>query len=72
MQAPPSGEQATLIGLRSALHMGIHLEGLNGDEPLDIKQLVQDDDLPILWAFTQELEHWPEMDQFLDEKFGER
>ena len=52
--------------------MGIHLEGLNGDEPLDIKQLVQDDDLPILWAFAQELEHWPEMDQFLDEKFRER
>ena len=66
-----SGEQATLTSIRDTLHMGIHLEGLNGDEPPDIEQLVQDDDPPILRAFVQELEHWPEVDQFLDETFGE-
>ena len=65
------GEWATLTGIRNALHMGIQLEGLNGDEPLDIERLVQDDDLPILRTFVQELERWPELEQYLDETFWE-
>ena len=36
------GKQYTLTVVRSALHMGIWLEGLNGDEPPDIECLVQD------------------------------
>ena len=64
------GECQALTGIRNALHMGIRLEGLNGDEPLDIEHLVQDDDPPILWAFAQELENWPELDQILEETFS--
>ena len=62
-----SGERATLTGIRNSLHMGIRLEGLNGDEPPDIECLVQNDDPPILRTFVQELENWPELDWYLDE-----
>ena len=58
-----SAEQRALIGIRDALHMGICLEGLNGDESPDIEWLIQPGDLPILQAFMQELEHWPELDR---------
>ena len=44
--------------------MGICLEGLNGDESPDIEWLIQPGDLPILQAFMQELEHWPELDRW--------
>ena len=64
-------EPHSLTGIRNALHMGIRLEGLNGDEPPDIERLVQDDDPPILRTFVQELERWPELDQYLDETFWE-
>ena len=64
------GERYTLTAIRGALHMGIQLEGLNGDEPPDIERLVQDDDPPILRAFAQELENWPELDQILEETFN--
>ena len=50
--------------------MGIQLEGLNGDQPPDIEHLVQDDDPPILRAFAQEPENWPELDQILEETFN--
>ena len=64
------GERHALTAIRDSLHMGIRLEGLNGDEPPDIEHLVQDDDPPILRAFMQELELWPELDQLLDETFN--
>ena len=64
-----SGERIALTSIQNALHMGIQLKGLNGEEPPDIKWLVQDDDPPILRAFAQELENWPELDQYLDKTF---
>ena len=64
-----SGERIALTGIQNALHMGIQLKGLNGEEPPDIEWLVQDDDPPILRAFVQELENRPELDQYLDKTF---
>ena len=37
-----------------------------------ITDLVRPEDPPILRAFAEELENWPEMDQFLEEAFRER
>ena len=37
-----------------------------------ISDLVRPKDLPILQAFAEELEHWPEVDRFLEEAFRER
>ena len=64
-----SGERIALTGIQNTFHMGIQLKGLNGEEPPDIEWLVQDDDPPILRAFAQELENWPELDQYLDKTF---
>ena len=37
-----------------------------------ITDLVRPEDPPILRAFAEELENWPEVDQFLEEAFQER
>ena len=37
-----------------------------------ITDLVRPEDPPILRAFAEELENWPEVDQFLEEAFRER
>ena len=37
-----------------------------------ITDLVRPEDLPILRAFAEELENWPEVDQFLEEAFRGR
>ena len=37
-----------------------------------ITDLVRPEDPPILRAFAEELENWPEIDQFLEEAFRER
>ena len=47
------GEREQLTRIRNALHMGIWLKGLNGDEPPDIERLVRDNDPPILRAYAQ-------------------
>ena len=65
-------EWATLTEAHNALHIGIRLEGTNANpEQPRISDLVRPKDPPILMAFAQELENWPELDQFLEETFGE-
>ena len=65
-------ERATLTEAHDALHIGIRLEGTNANpEQPRISDLVRPEDPPILMAFAQELKNWPELDQFLEETFGE-
>lgn len=35
-----------------------------------IMDLVEPDDPPILRAFVEELQNWPQLDEMLDEAFG--
>ena len=65
-------EQAALTQAHDALHIGIGLEGRNAEAaPQRISDLIRPGDPPILAAFAQELENWPQLDQYLDEVFGE-
>ena len=66
-------ERGTLRATHDALHFaaGIHGENANPGRPR-ITDLVRPEDPPILRAFSEELEHWPEVDQFLEEAFRER
>ena len=65
-------EQAALTQAHDALHIGIGLEGRNAEAaPQRISDLIRPGDPPILAAFVQELENWPQLDQYLDEVFGE-
>ena len=65
-------ERAALSQAHDALHIGIGLEGTNAEgEPQRISDLIRPGDPPILMAFAQELENWPQLDQYLNETFGE-
>ena len=65
-------EWAALTQAHDALHMGIGLEGTNASpERPSLTSLVWPQDPPILMAFAQELDNWPELDQFLEQTFGE-
>ena len=65
-------EWAALTQAHDALHIGIGLEGTNAEEaPQRISDLIRPGDPPILMAFAQELDNWPQLDQYLNEAFGE-
>ena len=66
-------ERGALTAAHDALQFGARLEGINADHGQPrITDLVRPEDPPILRAFAQELENWPEVDQFLEEAFRER
>ena len=65
-------ERAALTQAHDTLHLGMRLEGTNADpDRPSITSLVRPQDPPILMAFGQELDNWPQLDQFLNETFGE-
>ena len=65
-------ERAALTQAHNALHIGMGLEGTNTEvAPQRISDLIRPGDPPILMAFVQELENWPQLDQYLNEAFGE-
>ena len=65
-------ERAALTQAHDALHLGIRLKGTNAnpDRP-SLTSLIRPQDPPILMAFVQELDNWPQLDQYLNEAFGE-
>ena len=66
-------EARALRAAHDALQIAARLEGMNaGPRQGRITDLVRPEDPPILRAFTQELENWPEVDRFLEEAFWER
>ena len=66
-------ERNALRDAHSALHFAAGIEGTNASPgQTRITDLVRPEDLPILWAFAEELERWPEVDRFLEEAFRER
>ena len=63
-------ERAALTQAHDALQISIGLEGTNANEaPQRISDLIRPGDPPILMAFAQELENWPQLDQYLNEAF---
>ena len=66
-------ERNALRNAHDALHFGAGIMGSNANpEQARITDLIRPEDLPILRAFAEELEHWPEVDRFLEEAFRER
>ena len=66
-------ERGALRAAHDALQIAARLEGTNANPGQErITDLVRPGDPPILQAFVQELENWPEIDQFLEEAFRER
>ena len=66
-------ERYTLRGAHDALQFAAGIEGTNASPgQTRIMDLVRPEDPPILWAFAEELENWPEVDRFLEEAFRER
>ena len=66
-------ERGTLRAAHDALQIAARLEGANANSGQGrIMDLIRPRDPPILQAFAQELENWPEIDQFLEETFRER
>ena len=66
-------ERGALRATHDALQIAAWSIGTNADPGRPrITDLVRPKDLPILRAFAEELENWPEMDQFLEEAFRER
>ena len=66
-------ERGALRHAHDALHFGAEIGGSNASPgQARITDLIRPEDLPILRAFAEELEQWPEMDQFLEEAFRER
>ena len=66
-------ERVALRNAHDALQFGAGIAGTNASpgQPR-IADLVRPEDPPILRAFAEELEQWPEVDQFLEEAFRER
>ena len=65
-------ERAALTQAHDTLHLGMRLEGTNADpDRPSLTSLIQPQDPPILMAFAQELDNWPQLDRFLDETFRE-
>ena len=66
-------ERGALRAAHDALQFAAGTEGQNADHGQPrITDLVRPEDPPILRAFAQELENWPEIDRFLEEAFWER
>ena len=66
-------ERGALRAAHNALQIAARLDGTNANPGQErIMDLIRPRDPPILQAFTQELENWPEIDQFLEETFQER
>ena len=66
-------ERGALRAAHDALQIAAGLEGTNANPSQErITDLVRPEDPPISRAFVQELENWPEIDQFLEEAFRER
>ena len=66
-------ERGALRAAHDALQIAARLEGMNATPGQErITDLIRPGDPPILQAFTQELENWPEMDRFLEEAFWQR
>ena len=66
-------ERGALTAAADALQFRARLEGTNANPGQGrITDLLRPGDPPILQAFAQELENWPEIDQFLEETFWER
>ena len=66
-------ERSALNNAHSALRIAAGSVGTNANpgQPR-ITDLIRPEDPPILQAFAEELENWPELDQFLDNTFRER
>ena len=65
-------KRSALTAAADALQFGARLEGTNANPGQErITDLIQPRDPPILQAFMQELENWPDLDRFLDETFRE-
>ena len=66
-------ERSALRNAHDALQFAAGIDGTNANpgQPR-ITDLVRPEDPPILRAFAEELERWPEVDQFLEEAFRER
>ena len=66
-------ERRALTAAHDALQIAAGSVGTNANpgQPR-IMDLVRPEDPPILRAFAEELERWPEVDQFLEEAFRER
>ena len=66
-------ERSALRAAHDALQIVAGIGGTNASPGQgQIIDLVQPEDPPILRAFAEELENWPEVDQFLEEAFRER
>ena len=66
-------ERGTLRAAHNALQFVAGIAGTNASPgQVRITDLVWPKDPPILRAFAEEQEHWPEVDQFLEEAFRER
>ena len=66
-------ERGALRAAHDALQIAARLEGTNANPGQErITDLIWPGDPPILQAFAQELENWPELDRFLEETFRER
>ena len=66
-------ERRALNNAHGALQIAAGSVGTNANHGQHrITDLVRPKDPPILRAFAEELENWPEMDQFLDEAFRDR
>ena len=66
-------ERGALRAAYDALQFTARIEGSNAHPRQErITDLVRPEDPPILRAFAEELENWPEVDRFLEEAFRER
>ena len=66
-------ERGALRAAHDALQFAAGVAGTNASPgETRITDLVRPEDLPILRAFAEELENWPEVDRFLEEAFRER
>ena len=66
-------ERGALRHAHDALQFGAEIVGTNEDPRHPrIRDLLRPEDPPILQAFAQELENWPELDQFLEDTFRNR
>ena len=66
-------ERGALRAAHDALQFAAGVAGTNASPgQTSIVDLVRPEDPPILRAFAEELENWPEVDRFLEEAFRER
>ena len=66
-------ERGALRAAHDTLQIAARLKGTSATPGQErITDLIRPGDPPILQAFAQELENWPEIDRFLEEAFRER